>query len=88
MISTSSKVILIDASLGTEVLCFKNRLEAVRALMENAGIAPVSEYYGSPSHEEAVKNIRAHCDVVLEAIYKDRAEDEAIERGDREPEQA
>jgi hypothetical protein len=86
MISTNAKVAIVDTALGMEVLCYGNRLEAVRALMENARIAPKDTYFGSPEHEAAVRNIRDHCDVVLKAIEKDRAEEEEIARGERRPE--
>lgn len=88
MLTTSAKLAIVDTTQGMEVLCFANRLEAVRALMENARIAPNHEHYGCPAHEAAVKNIRDHCDLVLRDIAEDRAQDAAIARGEVEPEQA
>ena len=70
-----------------EVQCFHTRLEMVRRLMEGAGIAPKPEYFGAPSHEKAIHDIRAHCDHVLRLIELDRAEEAAIAKGEAEPEQ-
>jgi hypothetical protein len=88
MISTSGKVAVIDTTLGMEVLCYSNRLETVLSMMESARIAPVPEYFGSVSHEDAVRNIREHCDVVLAAITADRVREAGIGSGEIEPEQA
>lgn len=88
MISTSAKIALVDTTQGMEVLCFATRLEMVRVLMENARIAPKPDYFGAPSHEVAIRNIRDHCDAVLKAIEKDRSEEEEMARGERQPEQA
>lgn len=88
MISTSDKVAVIDTTLGMEVLCFPNRLQAVLVMMESARIAPKHEHYGCPAHEAAIRKIREHCEIVLKAIEDDRALDAAIARGEIVPEQA
>lgn len=82
MICTHKRIVIVDATSSTEVLCYASRMEAVCALMENTAIAPNPEYYASSSHEEAVRKIRDHCDVVLKAIKADQEEQAALERGE------
>lgn len=81
MISTNAKIAIVDTTQGMELLTFSNRLEAVCVLMENARIAPKPEYFASPSHEAAIRVIQKHCETVLKAIEKDRAEEDLIEHG-------
>ncbi len=75
MISTHARIAVVDTTQSMEVMCFSSRMELVKVMLENARIAPKPEHYASPSHEAAVRDIRAHCDVVLAAIAKEQAED-------------